>query len=530
MALEPGDYTLRVDDDEPVYPYVGMIWLDVTNRLFKRNVGTPTQVVWQTVGGGSGEGGGPADASELSSSPTGGISATNVQAAIAELEAEKAASGHTHAGFSPTGHTHDYAATDHDHTEAEITDLGAYPDATGQPSGKVAQTDGADGWEFIDTPAGGGGGGGEVFSITVAANDAPTAVKDAADYVCDGTADQVQINAAIVAAAGSGVATGDSDAPTNMYGRVLLSAGQFKIESPILMKTGVHLQGAGPLTRLQAVGLDVSTDDAGSGVGAAVIKLLDNTVHVTHVSDLWINGNYGSGGSCHGIHYANGGDTSYYPDFSPDPDHMLTNLWISRFTGGTRHGIWLSNDCRGTIANNIQIRDVSGNAMRLTGSPDSHFSNIHANADDTGWYISSSNVKLTNCKAYFCGNAGAWGFDLQAQRILLAGCESQDNRNGVRFGVERCQATNLMLDTHLETALEIANWRNVVEGFNIYQRGGTAPYTTLTNGVLFTSNPNECIITGIVRSTDITNPTSGTYATTRNFIRITTGAALVSQG
>lgn len=44
----------------------------------------------------------------------------------------------------------------HTHTESEITDLGAYPDATGQASGKVAQTDGANGWTFITTPSGGG--------------------------------------------------------------------------------------------------------------------------------------------------------------------------------------------------------------------------------------------------------------------------------------------------------------------------------------------------------------------------------------
>lgn len=35
-------------------------------------------------------------------------------------------------------------------------DLGSYPDATGQPATKIAQTDGANGWTFIDTPTGGG--------------------------------------------------------------------------------------------------------------------------------------------------------------------------------------------------------------------------------------------------------------------------------------------------------------------------------------------------------------------------------------
>lgn len=49
------------------------------------------------------------------------------------------------------------ADTVHTHVEADITDLGAYPDATGQAATKIAQTDGANGWTFIDTPSGGGG-------------------------------------------------------------------------------------------------------------------------------------------------------------------------------------------------------------------------------------------------------------------------------------------------------------------------------------------------------------------------------------
>jgi|GEM_PF-3123915 len=50
------------------------------------------------------------------------------------------------------------AASSHGHTESDISDLGAYPDASGQTSGKVAQTDGSNGWTFINTPSGGGGG------------------------------------------------------------------------------------------------------------------------------------------------------------------------------------------------------------------------------------------------------------------------------------------------------------------------------------------------------------------------------------
>jgi len=59
----------------------------------------------------------------------------------------------------------DIAAQVHQHTEADITDLGSYPDATGQLANKVAQTDGANGWTFIATPT---GSGTEVNDLTAA--------------------------------------------------------------------------------------------------------------------------------------------------------------------------------------------------------------------------------------------------------------------------------------------------------------------------------------------------------------------------
>lgn len=60
-----------------------------------------------------------------------------------------------------------FAAISHTHTESDITDLGSYPDATGQPVNKVAETDGAGGWTFIDTPSGGGGGHPHVNTVEI---------------------------------------------------------------------------------------------------------------------------------------------------------------------------------------------------------------------------------------------------------------------------------------------------------------------------------------------------------------------------
>ena len=54
-------------------------------------------------------------------------------------------------------------------------DLSSYPDATGAAAGKVAETDGADGWALIDTPVGGGASS-AIFTWTRDADDALTSL------------------------------------------------------------------------------------------------------------------------------------------------------------------------------------------------------------------------------------------------------------------------------------------------------------------------------------------------------------------
>ena len=104
-------------------------------------------------------------------------------------------------------------------------------------------------------------------SILVAASDAPTMVKNRADYVCDGTADDVQINAAIAASPAAG-------------GIVQLSGGTFAIAATINMTTGITLEGVGKATVLQlAASADVD-----------VINIPDATFDMT-IRDLYIDGN-----------------------------------------------------------------------------------------------------------------------------------------------------------------------------------------------------------------------------------------------
>jgi parallel beta-helix repeat protein len=77
------------------------------------------------------------------------------------------------------------------------------------------------------------------ITFLVAASNAHSSTIAQADYVCDGTADDVQINAAIVAANAAG------------GGKVLLSEGTFSLNAYVVAKTKVSIVGMGFGTILQ---------------------------------------------------------------------------------------------------------------------------------------------------------------------------------------------------------------------------------------------------------------------------------------
>jgi len=79
---------------------------------------------------------------------------------------------------------------------------------------------------------------GRCATQVVAASDSLAKSRYQADYVCDGTADDVEIQAAIDAVAAVG------------GGKVLLAEGQYNIEGDIYLKSNVDIEGSGPYTEL----------------------------------------------------------------------------------------------------------------------------------------------------------------------------------------------------------------------------------------------------------------------------------------
>jgi hypothetical protein len=106
-------------------------------------------------------------------------------------------------------------------------------------------------------------------TLLVAANDAPSDVKAAANYVCDGTADNVEIQAAITAAAGNGK-------------RVQLSMGTFQLAAQVNLdgvddvdvEHDIYFRGCGPSNTILV---------AASGLTAGIAA---RKVAKVHVSDM----------------------------------------------------------------------------------------------------------------------------------------------------------------------------------------------------------------------------------------------------
>lgn len=125
----------------------------------------------------------------------------------------------------------------------------------------------------ISATAGAGGGS---AALLVAASDAPAAVIARADYQCDGTADEVQINQAIAAA-------GDGHA-------VELSAGIFTLANPVAIngKDRFTLRGNGAATQLRPV----ANETAGTTTFPAGRALIEygygDGASAAFVEDIWI--------------------------------------------------------------------------------------------------------------------------------------------------------------------------------------------------------------------------------------------------
>jgi len=154
-------------------------------------------------------------------------------------------------------------------------------------------------WKNKD-PTGGGTYRRSATKIVVASDSLDTTN---ADYVCDGTADEVEIEAAINALPASG-------------GRVILMEGTFNISTPIdCVKSGVTIEGQGLGTKLFLIN-NANCHVLVIGNGATALSKVT-------IKNLVIDGNRVNQGvgTYHGIHLY-GGASTYLDDFAIQDVHI----------------------------------------------------------------------------------------------------------------------------------------------------------------------------------------------------------------
>lgn len=209
-------------------------------------------------------------------------------------------------------------------------------------------------------------------TLTVAASDS---LNDDADYICDGTNDNVEIQNAIDALPATG-------------GEVRLLDGTYNIEASLVLDSYQTLRGCGRNTILTTTTAGVDIITATGGAGTEKVGIL--------IADLCIDGNAGGVTSGEGIFWT-------YVDYS-----KITNVW-SLDTGGT--GIYLITCDFNEIIGNMCLSNPSVGIELNTSSNNIIAENTCQGNSPTGMYVynnSDNNIVSGNtCQ----GNTG-YGIDL----------------------------------------------------------------------------------------------------------------------
>jgi hypothetical protein len=257
-------------------------------------------------------------------------------------------------------------------------------------------------------------------ALLVASATAPASLRAVADYVCDGTSDQTEINAAITAAVAAG-----------KPGAVQLTGGEYSLTGAIKMRQRSSLIGT-PQTVLRAAGTWAAYD--GQTQGGIIEPVANNTdrwyVYGNHMR-LW--GDRAGSGNTYGI-YAN---TTTNVGFIEGTDSMfgIYDLYILE----TRQtAIYL----RGAYSRENHIRDIRIFSCGNPGSTVAH--GIHTEGNDSfyvdvsagdctgnAFWVNGTNNQFAICKGWF---AREYGFLITQPRTVLSSCSAQDNlKSGFRF-------------------------------------------------------------------------------------------------
>jgi hypothetical protein len=249
------------------------------------------------------------------------------------------------------------------------------------------------------------------FGYLVAANNAPADVKSQADYVCDGAADDVEIQAAIDALANGGT--------------LILSQGAFSLADTLTLGANVRIIGQGRPTMIYSTGtMAMLVMALGSGVEHLTVVIpngmLDHAIKSEGVKDDVLNYH---GWYLKDLLVRGGNAADYYAlHISDSFDFLLENLVL---TLGT-NGVFIENiddvyNYGNSLVNLLEIRVPSNRTgLKITGTATKNFNLMQFNylAVTSGSNVGNVAIDIDNGNFITFVNADiegvAVGIDLKA--------------------------------------------------------------------------------------------------------------------
>jgi hypothetical protein len=240
----------------------------------------------------------------------------------------------------------------------------------------------------------------------VAASNASARDISRADYVCDGTADEVQINAAL-----------------QTYKNIVLSRGQFDIADEIVIDAdNMTITGQGNSTVLrQGNGSDLLAVISITGAGTVQYQ-----VRKLHIEGNTANNTFGNGINVN-TPWVN---ASVTVEDSNDPNGVFEDIYIND-TSNNGFAVTASSDSRVMHLKRVRVRNAEGNGfyMPAPSCTDSILDDcIAENIQLNGFYVGCLNTHFINCKSFWCGLAGGHdhGFNITGYNNYFENCEAQD--------------------------------------------------------------------------------------------------------
>lgn len=298
-------------------------------------------------------------------------------------------------------------------------------------------------------------------SRLVAANDAPATVKQVAAYVCDGTDDQSQINAAIADAIADGALS------------VTLSTGTFHLGDVVSIPVvqGLSIRGSGWDTVLKVAPASNRYAVVFDGGGDTRVAIRDLTIDGSMLDQT-------TGGGC---------------IFAPGAVQCLfDNI---HFVAFFNYGLHLGPMTGGAFGHNNRVQNCLFDGSM--GSPGLGTA-IHTTSSDENWIV--------NCDVEYCGGVlgQASAFYDESGTNFVHNLNVVNGRNGVpAIRLKDCQSTRVTscnFDGVGGTAVFVTGSGHVVANNTAFGIGidtGTGTYTAGTGtGVYLEFAATNCVVNG----------------------------------